>query len=104
MTIQPDTLLTLVAPEALEENLVALLLAHPELSGGFTTLRADGHGATIALVGANENVRGRGRRVYFQLALARDAADQLLVELRQALPDASVFFWMVDLAKCGRLA
>jgi len=102
--MQPDTLLTLVAPEALEENLVDLLLARPEISGGFTTLRADGHGAGGPLVGANENVRGRGRRVYFQLTLARESADQLLVDLRQALPDANIFFWMTALLRCGRLA
>lgn len=104
MTVKPDTLLTLVAPAALEESLVDLLLALPALADGFTTHPADGHGQTLALVGANENVRGRGVRICIRLALRADAVQPLLAELRTALPDANVFYWVTPLLDCGRLA
>ncbi|QDF95351.1 hypothetical protein CJ010_01685 [Azoarcus sp. DD4] len=104
MTAKPDSLLTLIAPAALEDNLVDLLLALPAMAGGFTTHRADGHGREIALVGANENVRGRGDRVCIRLALQADAVQPLLAELRAALPDANVFYWLTPLIDCGRLS
>lgn len=104
MTAKPDTLLTLIAPATLEDNLVDLLLALPALADGFTNHPADGHGQAVALVGANENVRGRGTRVCIRLALRADAVQPLLAELRTALPDANVFYWLTPLLDCGRLA
>lgn len=101
MTAKPDSLLTLIAPLALEDHLVALLLT---IADGFTVHRADGHGREVALVGANENVRGRGERVCIRLALHADAVQPLLGELRAALPDANVFYWLTPLLDCGRLS
>jgi hypothetical protein len=104
MTDRPDTLLTLIAPAALEENLVDLLLAAPGLALGFTTSAADGHGGEIALVTVNERVRGRGRRVRIEVAMSGGALAFLLDQLRAALPHANVFFWVTSLLDCGRLS
>lgn len=104
MTAKPDNLLTLIAPAALEDSLVDLLLALPAMAGGFTAHAADGHGREIALVGANENVRGRGERVCIRLALHAESVQPLLAELRSALPEANVFYWLTPLLDCGRLA
>lgn len=100
MTAKPDSLLTLIAPVALEDHLVALLLAQ---AGGFTVHRVDGRGREVALVGANENVRGRGERVCIRLALHGEAVQPLLAGLRAALPEANVFYWLTPLLDCGRL-
>ncbi|ANQ83359.1 DUF3240 family protein [Azoarcus olearius] len=104
MTATPDTLLTLVAPAALEDKLVDLLLALPGMASGFTTHPASGHGREIALVGANENVRGRGARVCVRLALQSAALQPLLGEVRAALPDANIFYWVTPLLDCGRVS
>ncbi len=104
MTDRPDILLTLVAPAALEESLVDLLLAAPGLALGFTTSAVDGHGSEIALVSVNERVRGRGRRVRIEVATSGAAVIFLLDELRAALPDTNVFFWVTSLLDCGRLS
>jgi hypothetical protein len=103
MTARPDTLLTLIAPESLEETLVDLLLAAPELAVGFTTSCASGHGADVTLKSGSEQVQGRGRRVRIEIAVASSALAPLGRRLREALPDANLFFWRTPLVDCGRL-
>src|SRR5690606_19268774 len=71
MTERPDTLLTLVVPAALEETVADLLLDATDIAVGFTTSLASGHGATLELRRGNERVRGRGKRVKFEIALSR---------------------------------
>lgn len=100
---RPDTMLTLVAPAALEEALVDLLLGMPELAGGFTSVPADGHGVRVPLVGADENVRGRGRRIRIEIALSAAGRDTLLEAIRQAMPGAPVHYWSVPLLDSGSL-
>lgn len=104
MTDRPDRLLTLIGPAALEESLVDLLLAAPGLALGFTTSAANGHGTGIDLVSTNERVRGQGRRIRIEVAVHSAALAALLDELRQALPDANVFFWTTSLLDCGRMS
>lgn len=104
MTDRPDRLLTLIGPAALEESLVDLLLAAPGLALGFTIGVAEGHGTVIDLVSTNERVRGHGRRIRIEVALQSAALASLLDELRQALPDANVFFWVTPLHDCGTLS
>lgn len=65
----PDTLLTLIAPTALEEPLADLLIAMPELAHGFTCGPVEGRGVNVPLVGADESVRGRGKRIRIDIAL-----------------------------------
>ncbi|TXL66958.1 DUF3240 family protein [Zeimonas arvi] len=98
-----DIVLTLVAPAALEEPLVDLLLAMPELAGGFTSSPADGHGTRVPLVGADENVRGRGKRVRIEIALASAALSTLLDAIRQAMPAAPIHFWTMPILDFGSL-
>lgn len=104
MTDRPDRLLTLIGPAALEESLVDLLLAAPALAVGFTTSAADGHGTGIDLVSTHERVRGHGRRIRIEVAVQSAALAPLLDELRQALPDANVFFWVTPLLDCRTLS
>jgi len=98
-----DTLLTLIAPAALEEALVDLLLAMPDLAGGFTSGPADGHGTRVPLVGADENVRGRGKRVRIEIALESAAVPALLDAIRHAMPGAPIHFWTVPILEFGSL-
>lgn len=99
----PDTLLTLIAPTALEEPLADLLIAMPELAHGFTCGPVEGRGVNVPLVGADESVRGRGKRVRIDIALDSAAREPLLEALRTALPGARIFHWSTSLLDCGRL-
>ena len=103
MTSSPDILLTLIAPAALEETLADLLLEMPEVAHGFTCCPVDGRGIHVPLVGADENVRGRGKRIRVDIALDSAGRQSLLDALRAALPGARIFFWTTPLIDSGRL-
>lgn len=96
-------LLTLVVPATLEENVADLLLEAPELAAGFTSSTASGHGAGLRFEAASERVRGRGRRVRFELALDCAAADALLARLRESLASANLYYWICPMLDCGTL-
>ena len=97
-------LLTLIAAAALEENIADLLLESPELASGFTSSAASGHGADLRFEAASERVRGRGRRVRFELAVEEKAAQALLDRLHEALGDANVYYWICPMIESGTLA
>ena len=54
--------LTLVYPLTAEDRIVELMLETTPPIGGFTTMRAEGHGHDFAEASVNERVRGRVRR------------------------------------------
>lgn len=103
MTERPDTLLTLVVPAALEETVADLLLDATDIAAGFTTSLASGHGATLELRRGNERVRGRGKRVKFEIALSSSSLAGLREHLCAELPDAKLYFWTTELRSCGVL-
>jgi hypothetical protein len=101
---QLDTLLTIVFPRSLEEELIDHLLEHPEWVRGFTISQVEGKGQVIRLSGIAEEVRGRARRVQVQTVLARDDARALIEHLREALPNPEVAYWMAPVLDFGRFA
>lgn len=99
----PPVLLILVVPATLEENVADLLLEAPELASGFTSSAASGHGAGLRFEAASERVRGRGRRVRFEIALDSAGADVLLARLRESLAAANIYYWICPMLDCGTL-
>ena len=104
MTDNANCLLTLVFPPSLEEEVIDLLLQHPQWSSRFVCFRADGHGQAMPLSGSAELVRGRTPRLIVQMIVLRGEVHQLLAELRAAVASPEVAYWMVELAESGRLA
>jgi hypothetical protein len=104
MTEAANCLLTLVFPPSLEEEVVGLLLEHPQWASRFVCFRADGHGQAMPLSGSAELVRGRTPRLIVQMIVVRTEVHRLLAELRQAVASPEVAYWMVELAESGRLA
>ena len=104
MTENPTCLLTLVFPPSLEEDVIGLLLEHPQWGSRFVCLRADGHGQEMALSGTTELVRGRAPRCIVELIVPRSEVHPLLRELRAAVASPEVAYWTVELAESGRLA
>lgn len=96
-------LLTLIAPVRLEEPLADLLLEAPELVGGFTSSSASGHGAGVHFEAASERVRGRGRRVRFDIAIDRTAAEALLDRMQAEFSETHLYYWICPMLECGIL-
>ncbi|MBS0337792.1 MAG: DUF3240 family protein [Proteobacteria bacterium] len=103
-TAEHDTQLTLVLPSALEEQVIDLLLGHPELAWGFTATEVAGRGAQVQFEGVAEHVRGRAGRVQVQLVLTRAHADALLALVGEQFAGAGIFYWMTPVLRSGRLA
>ncbi len=99
----PKCLLTLALPRALEEEVLDTLMSHPELARGFTVLHGQGMGAHVALATAMEQVQGRARRVFVQVAVTRPQAQALLRALHEALPRARMAYWIVPLLGFGHV-
>ena len=104
MTENPTCLLTLVFPPSLEEDVIGLLLEHPQWGSRFVCVRADGHGQAMPLSGSAELVRGRAPRCMVQLIVARSEVRPLLAALHQTVASPEVAYWLVELAESGRLA
>lgn len=96
-------LLSLVVPRGVEDAVVDLLLAHPDLVPGFTTSPGEGHGVRVELLDAGEQVRGSARRVMVRIICERNAANQVLALIKQILPKANLFYWIVPVLASGRL-
>jgi hypothetical protein len=103
MSDERPCLLTVVFPPDLEEEVVGLLLEHPQWGGRFICFRADGHGLAMPLSSSAELVRGRTPRLIVQLIVPRAEAPGLLAELRRVVASPEVAYWMVELAESGRL-
>lgn len=99
----PDCLLTLAIPSALEDDLLDLLQRLPQLAPGFTLVPAQGMGQHIHLATAMEQVQGRARRVLIHMALAQAHIAPLLQQLRQALPNPQIAYWVQPLITFGHL-
>lgn len=93
--------LTLIAPKALEENLLDLLLEHPALVSGFTTSEVEGHGRSITYQSNAEKVRGRALRVRMQIIMPHADVQILLQEIRQALPRANIVYYLTPVMEFG---
>lgn len=98
-----DCALTLALPAALEEEVLDLLLAHPEWVSGFSLTRGEGFGVGAKLRSSMEQVRGRAQRVLIMLLIV-DAHRELLIEsLRTQFPSSEVAWWTTPVLAFGRL-
>lgn len=96
--------LSMVFPEALEENIIDHLLEHPELASGFTTVGVEGHGQGSVYRSTSEQVRGRARRVKMEVVMHIEDARELVAHLKQAMPSREVAYWIGPIFEFGRFA
>ncbi len=97
------TLLTLIAPVALEEDIADFLLAHPEWASGFTTLAARGHGTSAHARSAAEDVSGRVAQTQFQIVTDDAAARALLAEMKTHARIPGLAWWMSPINDFGSI-
>lgn len=99
----PDVLLNLILPVDITETVEDLLLARPDLVRGFTTSDADGHGSLVPLVETRELVTGHSPRRIVRTVGSETAMRSVLAEIRAAMPQANVYYWLVPVIEAGRL-
>jgi hypothetical protein len=98
-------LLTLMVPHELEEAVADALLARPDLTAGFSSMAAEGHGSSIQLVEADELVCGHARRKRLDTVCSnRERADAILALLCEQLSGANLYYWLTPVLAYGRLA
>jgi len=96
-----QSLLRLNIPPSLEEDVVDLLLASPEIPG-FQSYHTRGHGQVGAMTIA-EQVAGRRNRVQFEIVLDAVQLEALLKKLKVAFPVPDIIYWVFPVAASGRL-
>ncbi|MYM85446.1 DUF3240 domain-containing protein [Duganella sp. FT50W] len=103
-TLPNDTLLTLVIPVSLEEDILDFLLLHPNWASGFSLMAAQGMGQGAPLQSAMELVQGRSARKLVLIPGSLADLQQLLQALAEEMPTPDVTYWMSPMLANGRLA
>lgn len=98
-----DVMLTLIVPDDLARPVEDVLLSRPDLVPGFTSTAADGHGSAVALVAPSELVEGHAPRNLIRLIGAESQMRGVLALLREQLPKARLFYWLVPVIEMGHL-
>ncbi|KXB30671.1 hypothetical protein AT959_07995 [Dechloromonas denitrificans] len=98
-----DVLLSLIMPDDVAQHVEDLLLSRPDLVPGFTVSTAEGHGSVIPLVEDAELVAGHAPRTVIRTVGPEADKREVLALIKQKLPNANVFFWLVPVIDKGRL-
>ena len=93
--------LTLVAGRELKQELFDYLSEQTDLVPGFTASEAAGHGPTVQLHSAVEQVKGRADRVLVRIILDNAAARRLIERLKTAFRGTHLVYWTTSLAGFG---
>ncbi|MCL2636206.1 MAG: DUF3240 family protein [Betaproteobacteria bacterium] len=96
-------LLTLVMPDELAQEIEDLLLSRADLIKGFTVSHAEGHGSAVELVEAGELVAGHVPRTVIRSVGSETAMRAVIALIKQKLPRANVYFWLVPIIDMGRI-
>ena len=92
-----DVLLSLTMPNDVAQHVEDLLLSRPDLVIGFTASIAEG------LVEPGELVAGHSPRTQIRTVGPEEKMRAVLELIKNELPRANVFFWLVPVIEMGRL-
>lgn len=95
-------LLTIVAPARLKDELLELLLKHPELASGFTVSQAEGHSADLAFRTVTDQVRGREDRIRTECVMESGDIPALWEIIKQGLPGSNIVCWAAPVMEFGK--
>lgn len=98
-----EILLTLIVPADVARQVEDLLLEHPELVSGFTSRPVAGHGSAVQLVEPAELVSGHSPRMQVQTVGEESRMQAVLALLRDRLPHANIFYWLMPVLESGRI-
>lgn len=88
-------LLTLIAPQTIEEDLVDFFLDRDH-QHGFTSQHVRGHTSQHTGMSVIEQVTGRQQRVQFQVLVSEEQARDICARLESAFPGAGINYWFLD--------
>jgi uncharacterized protein DUF3240 len=94
-------LLTIIAPPAMEEELIDWLLIQTDITG-FTSQNSNGYGRGHAMSLA-EQVTGRRRQVTFLIELKKDVTERIVAVLKQNFLGSNLHYWVVPLSQSGSI-
>lgn len=92
-------LLTIIAPPAIEEELIDWLLMQDEVTG-FTSQLANGHG-TGHVMSLAEQVTGRRRQITFFIELKKESAETIIAQLKLNFSGGGLHYWLMPLSQSG---
>ncbi len=95
-------LLTIVAPARLKDELLELLLNHPQWVTGFTVSPAEGHGADLAFRTLTDQVRGREDRIRIECVVETANVPALQGLIKRDLPNCNVVCWVIPVLEFGK--
>lgn len=98
-----DVLLTLVMTDDIAQDVEDLLLSRPDIVRGFTASHAEGHGSVVPLVEPAELVAGHSPRTMVRALGPEEAMRAVLALIKQEMPRANVFYWLLPIIELGRL-
>lgn len=96
-------LVVLTTAPALEETVIDWLLGRSE-GAGFTSLPVSGHSARHEGLTLTEQVRGRQRRVQFQVHMPLPDVDGFLAAAREQFRGTDVHYWVLPIMGGERLS
>jgi hypothetical protein len=97
--------LTLLAPAALMEEIVDLMLEHePTAKAGFVTREAHGHGLAADYYSVVEQIRGFSRQVEITVTIPETDVFSLLAILGGELPGRGIKYRTVAVKESGTIA
>ncbi len=94
-------LFTIIAPPAMEEELIDWLLIRPDITG-FTTQSAHGHGTGHQMTLA-EQVTGRRQQITFMIQIQKQFAETILADLKQGFSGSGLHYWLLPLLDNGSI-
>ncbi|NOQ76664.1 MAG: DUF3240 domain-containing protein [Methylococcaceae bacterium] len=94
-------LLSIIAPPAMEDELIDWLLTQPNISG-FTSQDSNGHGSGH-IMSLAEQVTGRRRQITFWIELEKSMAESTLAELKQVFSGSGLHYWLLPLSESGSI-
>jgi len=97
-----EFLLRLNIPPDLEEDIVDLLLANPQIRG-YQSYPIRGHGRVGSMTIA-EQVAGRRNRVQFEIVLDSEVLEATLQQLKESFPTPDAIYWVLPVLQSGRLS
>ncbi|ABE41404.1 DUF3240 family protein [Rhodopseudomonas palustris] len=96
--------LTLIAPTAVKEELVAAMLAHPQTAqAGFIAREIEGYGNSADCDSVVEQVRGHALAVEIALTVSEADARSLLAALGEEFSRSGVIWRMMAATASGTL-
>ena len=100
--MKTEYLFRLNIPPDLEEDMIDLLLASDDIKG-YQSFPTRGHGQ-VGAMSVPEQVAGRRDRVQFEIVLDADTLDATLTALKEAFPVRDIIWWVLPVARSGRLS